>query len=50
MKALWFEASGFKADFEAVLVEPWSPYVGAVQLLCYLLVHYNETTEKFTVV
>lgn len=28
-----FESSGLKADYEAVLVEPWSPYVGAVLLL-----------------
>lgn len=33
MKPSLFETSGLKADFEAVLVEPWSPYLGAVLLL-----------------
>lgn len=28
-----FESTGLKADYEAVLVEPWSPYVGAMLLL-----------------
>jgi len=28
-----FESTGLKADYEAVLVEPWSPYVGAILLL-----------------
>jgi uncharacterized membrane protein YedE/YeeE len=33
MKPSLFESSGLKSDYEAVLVEPWSPYVGAVLLL-----------------
>lgn len=33
MKPSLFEASGVKADYEAVLVEPWSPYAGALLLL-----------------
>jgi uncharacterized membrane protein YedE/YeeE len=33
MKASLFESSGLKSDYEAILVEPWSPYVGAVLLL-----------------
>ena len=28
-----FESTGLKADYEAALVEPWSPYVGAILLL-----------------
>lgn len=30
-EAPWF--AGFKADYEAVFVEPWSPYLGAVLLV-----------------
>jgi uncharacterized membrane protein YedE/YeeE len=33
MKSSLFETSGLKADYEATLVEPWSPYVGGVLLL-----------------
>ncbi len=33
MKSSLFESTGLKADYEAVLVEPWSPYVGAILLL-----------------
>jgi uncharacterized membrane protein YedE/YeeE len=33
MKPSLFEVSGVKADYEAVLVEPWSPYAGALLLL-----------------
>jgi uncharacterized membrane protein YedE/YeeE len=33
MSASLFESSGLKADYEAILVEPWSPYVGAILLL-----------------
>ena len=33
MKASLFESSGLKADYQAALVEPWSPYLGAVLLL-----------------
>jgi uncharacterized membrane protein YedE/YeeE len=33
MKPSLFESSGLKSDYEAILVEPWSPYVGAVLLL-----------------
>ena len=33
MKPSLFESSGLKADYEAVLVEPWSPYLGAILLL-----------------
>ena len=28
-----FESTGLKADYETALVEPWSPYVGAILLL-----------------
>jgi uncharacterized membrane protein YedE/YeeE len=37
MKPSVFESSGLKADYERVLVEPWSPYVGALLLLFALL-------------
>lgn len=37
MKPSLFEASGLKADYEATLVEPWSPYLGAVLLLLAVL-------------
>jgi uncharacterized membrane protein YedE/YeeE len=37
MKPSLFEASGLKADYEAALVEPWSPYLGAVLLLLAVL-------------
>ena len=50
MKPSLFESSGLKADFEAILVEPWSPYLDAILLVWYLLVRYNESTEKFTVI
>ncbi|MGA9163928.1 MAG: YeeE/YedE thiosulfate transporter family protein [Thiobacillus sp.] len=33
MKPSLFESSGLKSDYEAILVEPWPPYVGAVLLL-----------------
>ncbi|MFO7543442.1 MAG: YeeE/YedE thiosulfate transporter family protein [Thiobacillus sp.] len=33
MKPSLFESSGLKADYEAILVEPWSPFVGALLLL-----------------
>jgi uncharacterized protein len=33
MKSSLFESTGLKADYEATLVEPWSPYVGAILLL-----------------
>lgn len=29
--------AGFKADYQAVLVEPWSPYVGAIMLILAVL-------------
>ena len=32
-----FEASGLRADYEAALVEPWSPYLGAALLLLAVL-------------
>lgn len=37
MKPSLFEASGIKADYEAALVEPWSPYLGGVLLLLAVL-------------
>jgi uncharacterized protein len=33
LKPSLFESTGLKADYEATLVEPWSPYVGAILLL-----------------
>jgi uncharacterized membrane protein YedE/YeeE len=33
MKSSLLESSGLKIDYEAALVEPWSPYVGAILLL-----------------
>jgi uncharacterized membrane protein YedE/YeeE len=32
-----FDAAGLRADYEAALVEPWSPYLGAVLLLLAVL-------------
>lgn len=37
MKPSLFETSGLRADYEAALVEPWSPYLGAVLLLLAVL-------------
>ncbi len=33
MKSSLLESSGLKIDYKAALVEPWSPYVGAILLL-----------------
>ncbi len=44
-----FESSGLKADYEAALVEPWSPYLGAVLLLLavFALMLSGETWGVF---
>ena len=33
--APWRE--GFKADYERIFVEPWSPYLGAILLVVVIL-------------
>jgi len=49
MKSSLFESSGLKADYQAALVEPWPPYLGAVLLLLvvFALMLSGETWGVF---